>query len=202
MSIKSVESARDHIGRELLENEKILWNGAPDRTTLYRRLKFFCYRNLAFYLVIAGAIAATVWFKPDYAKSIIILLSGVALLRAIGAMAVWPKMTRRWHMAYALTDRRLIMANGRTQELSSWFSPCIDRLRIKTCGPTATLRLGDSELGFTAELYAVAGHDRLSELLAPYKMSAVCGPDEALSTAPQAPAQAEDSGKQDAPLAA
>ena len=39
MSMKNVRSAKDRIRRELLENETVLWDGAPDRQALYRRLK-------------------------------------------------------------------------------------------------------------------------------------------------------------------
>ena len=184
MCLKSVESAKDRIRQELLENEVVIWEGTPDRSTLYRRLKFFCYRNLAFAFLLLSGVAATVYINPAYSKSIIILLSGAGLLRAIGAMMVWPKMTRRWNLAYALTDRRLIKANGRSQELSSWFSPCIDRMRIKKNGKVATYKLGDSELGFNIELYAILNHDRLSSLLAPYQMSNIAVK-ETVAPAPQ-----------------
>ncbi|MBB36668.1 MAG: hypothetical protein CME88_10355 [Hirschia sp.] len=171
MSMKNVRSAKDRIRRELLENETVLWDGAPDRQALYRRLKLFCLRNLLFFLTLSMAAVAIVWLRPEFSKSLIIILGGMGLLRALGCLMVWPGMTRRWHQSYALTNRRLMVVDGRNQDLSSWFSPCIDRMRFRKSGSVATFKLGDSELGFNIELYAVREYERLSQLLAPYKMS-------------------------------
>ena len=90
MSMKNVRSAKDRIRRELLENETVLWDGAPDRQALYRRLKLFCLRNLLFFLTLSMAAVAIVWLRPEFSKSLIIILGGMGLLRALGCLMVWP----------------------------------------------------------------------------------------------------------------
>ena len=168
----SVASSRERIRQELLENETILWEGAPDRPVLKRQMNLFIIRNMVFFLILATVAGSLVLFDPPYAKSGIIILVGVAVLRIIGCASAWSRNRKRWHMYYAMTNKRLMSLNGKSEELAAWFSPCIDKKDCKQNGETTTIKLTDSELGFKMEFYAVKNVELLLSTLTPYILRA------------------------------
>ncbi len=184
MSIRAVRRATDKIQQELIPNEHILWSASPDRPALYRRLKWFVARNLAYFLALAGIAACVVAYKPPFAQLAVAVLAIAAVARALGAGIALNKQRHLNGMAYALTDKRLISVDGRTQELSSWFNPAIDVMKTRKKGALMSFQLGDSELGFSLRLELVSDGDTLLQLLSPYTQPHVdIGPSENTDTA-------------------
>lgn len=168
MSVVAIRRASDKIRRELIENESILWAGSPDRVELYRRLKWFVARNAMFFALLAAMTVGLVYVQPPYSEAMVAGLGIAALLRGLGAILVFRRNRKLNGITYAMTNRRLITCDGRTGELASWFSPTIDRLKIKRQGALTSLTLGDSELGFNLELSLLADSAKLERLLKPF----------------------------------
>lgn len=168
MSDQVIDAAKVHVVRALQSNEKVLWMGAPDRALQYKKLKGFCLRNFVFALVFVGVIAGLVYAQPQRVDQIIAGVCGLALLRGIGALVVWPKLRKRHISAYAVTDTRLMHVDVRTGNIASWFSPHIDEMKEKKKGPVRTYKLADTEMGVRMAFEDIRDHLSFKALILPY----------------------------------
>ncbi|MFC7292184.1 hypothetical protein [Hirschia litorea] len=173
MCKKAMYAAIGKIESDLASDERIIWSGFPDRQIICNKIKTFYWKNVAFFLTL-GAAAATSWFfAPAQKNAIFIALGATALMRAIGAISAWSNRKKRVNMAYALTNKRLISVNGTNNEMASWYSPIIDSVRIQKHKNTSTLKLRDTELRFSMDLFYVEDASRLKSLLTPFIVNGV-----------------------------
>lgn len=102
----------------LPEGERILWQGRPSWSSLYRRA--FHGRTLAIYFVVLLALrgATVLWFGGTVASALIAILWLLpAAIFALGVLALLALLTTRstW---YTVTDRRVCMRIGIVLEIT------------------------------------------------------------------------------------
>ncbi len=168
MCKKAMYAAIGKVESDLADDETIIWSGFPDRKIIHTKINTFYWKNVAFFIAILAGVVATLFIHPPQMNAVFGVLASLAAIRAIGAVFAWNNRKRRFNMAYALTNKRLISVNGTTDELASWYSPSIDSMRIKKCKNTSSFFLRDTELRFTMELYYISEFKRLNSLLTPY----------------------------------
>ena len=168
MSDQVIKAAKAYIAPALQPGERVLWLGAPDRSLQYRKLKAFCLRNLLFGLAFLGALIGLVYFQPPRTEQIITALCGLALLRGVGAVLIWPKLRKQHILAYAATDCRLMRVDIRSGHIASWFNPHIDQLKEKKKGPVRTYKLADTEMGVRMTFEDLRDHRSFKSLILPY----------------------------------
>lgn len=199
MCKKAMYAAIRKVESDLANDEKIIWSGIPDRKIICNKINTFYWKNVVFFLALAGLAVTTLFISPAQSKSIFILLGAIGLVRLVGTFFARSTRKKRINMAYALTNKRLISVNGLNEEMACWYSPSIESLRTAKNGHTRTFKLRDNDLNFTMELFYIADHAQLKALLTPYiatdlktRQDNVALPDS--SATPMAKSQEEDPG--------
>ena len=165
MSLKSVHHAISQIESNLLKDEKILWLGHADRRALEHRFFLICLRHALFYLSMVAGSVAIVWFKPANPLLWLGLIGALTLFHMICCALTWPNETRRRNEAYAVTNKRLMTADGRRAGVTSWFSPKLDRMVMNRRGRLATFRLRDHDMNMDMEFFLAPAPNRVRALL-------------------------------------
>ncbi len=173
MCKKAMYAAIGKIESDLASDERIIWSGFPDRQIICNKIKTFYWKNAAFFVTLGAGALANWYFAPTQKTAIFVVLGVIALARAVGAIFAASNRKKRVNMAYALTNKRLISVNGTNSDMASWYSPIIDSVRVQKHKNTSTLKLRDTELRFSMDLYYVEEADRLKSLLTPFIVNAV-----------------------------
>ena len=167
-STNLAESARRQIRSELMPGERILWIGSPDPAAMFREARAAYWRSVLVLCTIMIAAGFLLHYLPPYSEFYLAGLSLAFAGRISHALRSERERHKRGEMGYALTDRRLVSVNGRTSELSSWFSPRIDQMRVRKSKYVATFSLSDPDIGVDMTLYNAPKPEELSRLLSPY----------------------------------
>ncbi len=163
-----VLKAISEIEKSIECDERVLWNGLPDRDVCAKRIKVFYWKNAVYFttLLVTGYFVYLI--EPPIWQAYLGAFGVLALMRLIGLIVCCRRSKRKFAEAYALTNRRLVWSNGRNKGVSSWYAPSIDYMRVQRFDKAATLELRDTEMRFGVTLRDAPEPDRLLALLQPY----------------------------------
>ena len=168
MCKKAMYASIDKIESSINDDETVVWTGFPDRNIVCQKIKSFYWKNVAFFLVLGSLALTNAVLAPPQMKAIFIFLGAAGIVRLIGSIFAWKSRKSKFDMAYALTTKRLISANGTTDELASWYTPSIQSMRLKRSGSTVSFTLRDMETRFVMNLYYIKNFKSLRSLLAQF----------------------------------